>query len=220
MTNNLKSNDVRLKQAVLDELKWEPSVNEAHIGVTAKDGVITLMGHVESFSEKHAAEKAARRVNEVKAVAEEIDVRLPFGVVRGDEEIAAAAIERLKWDTSVPTGVVKTKVEKGWVTLTGAVDWHFQEQAAISDVRNLWGVTGLSNEITVRPRPDASAIKEKILVALNRSWLDPANIDVAAHDGKVKLTGEVNSWYERDEAGSAAWAAPGAISVENNITVI
>ena len=105
------------------------------------------------------------------------------------------------------------------MTLTGAVDWHFQEQAAVSDVRNLWGVTGLSNEITVRPRPDASAIKEKIMVALNRSWLDPANIDVAANDGKVKLTGEVNSWYERDEAGSAAWAAPGAISVENNITV-
>lgn len=213
------SDDKHLKQAVLDELKWEPSVNEAHIGVTAKDGVITLMGHVETFSEKFAAEKAARRVNDVKAVAEEIEVRLPFSVKHGDEEIAAAAVERLRWDASVPLGAVKARVEKGWITLTGEVEWHYQQEAAMGDVRGLWGVKGVSNDIAIKPRPDTSAIRDKIMVALDRSWFDPATINVTAVGGKVKLTGEVNSWYERDEAGSAAWAAPGATSVENNISV-
>ena len=124
------SDDKRLKQAVLDELQWEPSVNAAHIGVTAKDGIITLMGHVENFSEKSAAEKAARRVKDVRAVAEEIEVRLPFSVKHGDEEIASAAVNRLQWDSTFPNGAVKAKVEKGWVTLTGEVDWHYQQEAA------------------------------------------------------------------------------------------
>ena len=213
------SDDKQLKQAVLDELKWEPSVNEAHIGVSAKDGIVTLMGHVETFSEKWAAEKAARRVNDVKGVAEEIDVQLPFSVKHGDEEIAAAAINRLKWDAAVPVGAVKAKVEKGWVTLTGEVDWHYQQEAAVSDVRGLWGVTGVSNDIAIKPKPDTAAIREKILVAFDRSWFDPASIGVTATGGKVKLTGKVNSWYERDEAAATAWAAPGATSVENDITV-
>ena len=213
------SDDQRLKQAVLDELQWEPSINAAHIGVAAKNGVVTLMGHVENFAEKSAAEKAARRVNEVRAVAEEIEVRLPFNVKHGDEEIAAAAVDRLRWDASVPSGAVKARVEKGWVTLSGEVDWRYQQDAALSDVRGLWGVIGVSNDIAVKPRPDTSAIRDKIMVALDRSWLDPATINVTAQGGKVKLTGKVNSWYERDEANSAAWAAPGATSVENNISV-
>jgi osmotically-inducible protein OsmY len=213
------SDDKHLKQAVLDELQWEPSVNAAHIGVTAKDGVVTLMGHVENFSEKYAAEKAARRVNDVKAVAEEIEVRLPFSVKHGDEEIASAAIARLKWDSAVPSGAVKAKVEKGWVTLTGEVDWHYQQEAAVSDVRGLWGVIGVSDDISVKPKPNTSEIKDKIMIALDRSWFDPATIDVTARGGNVKLTGRVNSWYERDEASSAAWAAPGTTSVENNISV-
>ena len=213
------SDDKHLKQAVLDELKWEPSVNESHIGVTAKDGVITLMGHVETYSEKAAAEKAARRVNDVKAVAEEIEVRLPFSVKHGDEEIAAAAVNRLFWDTSLKADAVKARVEKGWVTLTGEVDWQFQRTAAASDVSGLWGVTGVSNQIVITPRLDTAAIRDKIMVALDRSWFDPATIHVSADGGKVKLTGNVNSWYERDEAGSAAWAAPGATSVENDIFV-
>jgi len=213
------SNDQSVKNAVLDELKWEPSVNAAHIGVTARDGVVTLTGHVEKFAEKSAAEKATRRVNEVKAVAEEIEVRLPFSVKHGDDEIAAAAADRLKWDSSIPSGAVKVKVEKGWVTLTGQIEWHYQAEAAVSAIRGLWGVTGVSNEITVKSKPDTSAIRESIIKALDRSWFDPANIDVTARDGNVKLTGKVNFWYERDEAGSAAWAAPGTTSVENNISI-
>ena len=213
------SEDKQLKQAVLDELQWEPSVNAAHIGVTAKDGVVTLMGHVETFSEKSAAEKATRRVNNVRAIAEEIEVRLPFNVKHGDEEIASAAVNRLKWDSTVPSGAVKAKVEKGWVTLTGEVDWHYQQEAAANDIRGLWGVIGVSNKIAIKPKPNASDIKEKIMMAFDRSWFDPATINVSAQGGNVTLTGKVNSWSEWEEAGSTAWAAPGTTSVENRISV-
>jgi osmotically-inducible protein OsmY len=213
------SDDKRLKQDVLDELLWEPSVNAAHIGVTAKDGIVTLTGHVESFIEKSAAEKAARRVKAVKAVAEEIEVRLPFNVKRGDEEIASAVVNRLNWDSTVPSGAVKAKVEKGWVTLTGEVEWHFQQEAAESDIRGLWGVIGVSNAMTIKSKSSASDIRDKIMVALDRSWFDPASINVFANEGKVKLTGRVNSWHEHDEATSTAWAAPGTTSVENEIDV-
>jgi osmotically-inducible protein OsmY len=214
------SNDTLLKQAVLDELQWEPSVNAAHIGVTAKDGVVTLSGHVGNYAEKASAEKAARRVNDVKAVAEEIEVRLPLDLKHGDEEIAAAAVGRLNWNSTVPSGAVKVKVEKGWVTLTGQVDWRYQEEAALRDIRPLWGVVGVFNEITVKPQPNVSAIRENILVALDRSWLDPATIEVTAQGGRVTLAGEVNSWSERLEAGDAAWAAPGTTHVENHIHII
>jgi osmotically-inducible protein OsmY len=212
--------DKQLQQAVIDQLKWEPSVKSAHIGVTARAGVVTLLGHVESYSEKFAAEKAARRVKDVKAVAEELDVRLPFSVKHGDEEIASAAVNRMKWDAAVPSDAVKVKVEKGWITLTGEVDWHFQHEAAADDVRGLWGVVGISNQITIKPKPNTAKIKDDILIALGRSWLDPATINVSAQGGKVKLTGKVESWYERDEASSTAWAAPGTTSVENDIAVI
>lgn len=214
------SDDKHLKQAVLDELKWEPSVNAAHIGVSAKDGVVTLMGHVESYSEKSAAEKATRRVKDVKAIAEEIEVKLPFEVKHGDEDIASATINRLAWDSSVPKGAVKAKVEKGWVTLTGEVDWHYQQRAAADDVSGLWGVVGVSNQITIKARPNTSQIKEEIMLALNRSWFDPGTINVTAQGGKVTLTGNVGSWYERDEATSTAWAASGTTSVDNELAVI
>ena len=213
------SDDKQLKQAVLDELKWEPSVNAAHIGVTTKDGVVTLMGHVESFAEKSGAEKAARRVRDVKAVAEEIEVRLPFSIKRGDEEIAAAAVGRLKWDAAVPADAVKVKVEKGWITLTGEVNWHYQLEAAADDVRGLWGVIGVINDITVKPRPNAANISDNIMAALHRSWFDPKTVNVTAEGGRVQLTGTVRSWYERDVAASTAWSAPGATSVENDIRV-
>lgn len=212
--------DKQLKQSVLDELKWEPSVNAAHIGVTTKDGVVTLMGHVESYWEKSAAEKAAQRVKGVKAVAEEIEVRLPYSVKRGDEEIASAAVSHLKWDSAVPSDAIKVKVEKGRITLTGEVEWHYQQEAAAEDVQGLWGVVGVDNQVTIKPRPNATNIRDSIKVALNRSWFDPANIAVAAQGGRVTLTGTVNSWYERDVASSTAWAAPGATSVENDLAVI
>ena len=213
------SNDKQLKQSVLDELKWEPSVNAAHIGVTTKDGIVTLMGSVETYAEKHGAETAALRVKDVKAVAEEIEVKLPFSVKHGDSEIAEAAVNRLAWDSSVPKDAVKVAVSKGWVTLTGDVHWHYQHDAAAATVRTLWGVTGVSNQIAIKPQANAGNIKSDIMIALNRSWFSPEKIDVSAHNGKVTLTGTVEYWDERALAGITAWAAPGVTSVTNDIRV-
>ncbi|OYU77461.1 MAG: ornithine aminotransferase [Alphaproteobacteria bacterium PA3] len=213
------SDDKHLKQAVLDELKWEPSVNAAHIGVTTKDGIVTLMGSVETYAEKHAAETATLRVKDVKAVAEEIEVKLPFTVKHGDAEIAAAAVERLAWNVSVPEDAVKVAVTKGWITLTGNVHWHYQHMAAADAVRTLWGVTGVSNQIAITPQANAGNIKSDIMGALNRSWFTPENIDVATTDGKVTLTGTVEYWDERELAATTAWAAPGVTSVKNDIRV-
>ena len=213
------SDDKQLKQAVLDELKWEPSVSAASIGVTTKDGVVTLMGSVATYAEKHAAETAALRVKGVKAVAEEIEVKLQFDVKHGDAEIAAAVVNRLAWNVSIPKDSVKVAVSRGWVTLTGQVQWHYQRDAATADVRTLWGVTGVSNEISIKPVANAHNIKSDIMVALNRSWFTPENINVAASDGKVTLTGAVEYWDERALAGTTAWAAPGVTSVSNEISV-
>ncbi len=213
------SNDLQLKQSVLDELNWEPSVDSAHIGVTASDGVITLTGNVSSYSEKHAAETAALRVKDVRGVAEEIEVKLPFDVKHGDAEIAEAALHRLAWDSSVPKDAVKVTVNDGWLTLTGEVGWHFQQDAAADSVRTLWGVTGVSNQVAIKPRPNAGDIKADIMGALKRSWFKPEHVDVTAANGKVTLTGKVNNWSERQIAGNTAWAAPGVSSVTNDIRV-
>jgi len=213
------SADDKLKKAILEELTWEPSVSPAHIGVTAKDGVITLLGHVETFAQKHAAETAVRRVKGVTAVAEEIEVRLPFDSKRGDDFIAAAAVDRLKWDVFVP-GNVNIKVENGWLTLDGQVDWHYQKTAAEQSLRTLVGVVGISNMITIKPQVNTGEIGENIQHALHRSWsFDPA-IVVTADGGKVHLSGSVTSPYDRQIAATTAWAAPGATSVENDIRVI
>jgi len=215
------STDIQLKQAVLAELTWEPRVNAAHIGVMAKAGVITLSGHVENFEEKYAAEKAVRRVRGVKAIAEEIDVQLPFERQRGDDAIAEAAIDRLAWDISIPRDAIMGKVEKGWITLTGEVDWHYQKEAAEQDIRRLSGVIGVSNQTTIKPRVNTKNISDDIVHALHRSWFfDPQTIKVTADGGKVRLSGTANSWHERQVAASTAWAAPGTIAVENNITVM
>jgi osmotically-inducible protein OsmY len=213
------SNDQHLKQAVLDELKWEPSVNAALIGVTCMNGVVTLTGSVETYAEKHAAEAATLRVKHVKAVAEEIEVMLPFSVKHGDAEIAAAAVHRLDWNSAVPRNSVKIAVSSGWITLTGEVHWHYQQAAAADAVRTLWGVTGVSNQISIKPDANAGNIKSDIDKALHRSWFNPEHVVVSAHDGQVTLTGTVHDWSERALAGSTAWAAPGVTSVTNNIRV-
>ena len=214
------SDDTTLKQNVLDQLNWEPSVTAAHIGVTARDGVVTLSGHVESFMQKWAAEKAASRVKGVKAVAEELEVRLPFDIKRGDEEIAAAAMQRLSWDASVPRDAVKVKVEKGAVTLSGEVDWHYQKEAAGWDVTGLLGVLRVSNEITIKPRANAANISENIRKALHRLWFDPKTITVTVDGGNIRLAGSVSDWHDRRVAEDTAWAVPGATKVGNDIVII
>lgn len=215
------TDDRQLQKDVLAELGWEPKVTAAHIGVAARNGVVTLTGHVENYMEKNAAEVAAGRVKGVKAVAEELEVRIPSSFRRGDDDIAAAALQRLEWNSAVPKDTVKVKVEKGWVTLTGQVDWHYQQEAASEDLKWLTGVAGVSNDVSIRPRVNAANISDDISRALHRSWFfDPKTVNVTAQGGKVILTGTVNSWHDRQLAGSTAWAAPGATAVENDIAVI
>jgi osmotically-inducible protein OsmY len=212
--------DILLQQSVQAELDWDPSVSAAHIGVTANAGVVTLTGHVESFAEKHAAEMAARRVKNVKAVAEEIEVRLPFETKRGDDEIAAAAIARLAWDVSIPPDAIRVTVENGWLTLTGEVDWHYQQLAAEQNLRPLMGVVGVSNQTTIKPSIDTVNVRDDIMHALHRSWFfDPKTISVSAEGGEIRLTGHVSSMHERQVAAATAWSAPGATGVENDIIV-
>lgn len=213
------SQDTMLQAAVLAELVWEPSIIAGHIGVTADDGVATLSGHVNSYVQKQAAESAARRVKGVKAVVEEIDVRLPFDVKHDDDDIARAAVDRLSWDASVPRDAVKVNVAKGWLKLTGEVEWHFQKDAAEQDVRGLTGVVSLSNQISIKPRANAARIDEGIMHALHRSWFDPKMINVSVDGGKINLSGTVHNWSDYDIAESTAWAAPGVSDVDNNIMV-
>ena len=214
------SQDRELQESVMVELGWEPSIDAAHIGVAAHAGVVTLTGHVRSFPQKIAAERAAARVKGVKAVAEEIEVKLPYDVRRGDENIAGAAIERLAWDATVPPDAVEVRVEKGWVTLNGEVDWQFQKEAAAQAVRTLIGVVGVSNLIEIKPTVNADDVSQNITRALHRTWFyDPNTIKVSAQGGKIKLTGQVTTWSARDLAGATAWSAPGATFVENDIAV-
>jgi len=215
------SRDSHLQKAVLAALNWEPGVTAAHIGVAADDGVVTLSGHVESYSQKQAAELAASQVKGVKAVAQEIEVHLPSDAQRTDEDIAAAAIHHLAWDVRIPRDVVKVEVEKGWITLTGEVDSYFQKAAAAQDVHRLLGTVGVSNRITIKPKVSVSNISDDIMHALHRSWFfDPKTITVTADGGKVVLTGTVESLHERQVAAATAWSAPGVTDVENDIAVV
>src|SRR4051812_35151667 len=171
--------DSELQQKVLDELRWDPSVDAVHIGVSVKDGVVTLTGHVPSYAEKYAAERAAKRVGGVRAVANELDVKLPEGSRRTDEDIAAAAVNALRWNILVPADKIKVTVSKGWITLEGEVNWQFQRAAAERAVRDLPGVVGVSNYIVVKPRVRPTEIKARIQDALKRSAeVDAGNITV------------------------------------------
>lgn len=214
------SQDRQLQEAVLAEFLWEPSVTAAHIGVTAHDGVITLTGHVPSYIEKSAAERAAARVRGVKAVAQEIEVQLPVETQRSDENIALAAIDRIGWEASVPVDAVKVKVEGGWITLTGEVEWHYQRDSAENVVRGLRGVVGITNMTTVRMRPNVVNIGHDIGTALHRSWFDPSTIDVSAIGGKVTLRGTVHTPADKWKAATTAWGSPGTVDVENDLIVV
>jgi len=212
--------DIELKDDVSTELKWEPSVNEAHIGVIVKDGVVTLTGHVLSYAEKYGAEKAAKRVYGVKAVADELDVKLPGSSKRTDEDIAQACVNALKFNYSVPNEKIKILVSKGWVTLEGEVEWQYQREAATNAVRCLTGVTGVSTSITLKAHVSPSDVKDKIEAAFKRSAeIDARRVSVEARAGKVILHGSVRSWAEREAAQQAAWAAPGVTAVENFLAV-
>jgi len=213
-------NDSDLQRDVFDELRWEPAVHSTNIGVTVKDGVVTLAGVVDSYPEKWAAERAAKRVSGVKALAQELEVKLSGSVQQTDADIAEAAENAMKWDVLVPQDRIKVTVEKGFLTLEGQVDWQMERAAAERAVLNLAGVKGVDNEITVKPKVAPTDVKAKIEAALKRNaMLDAQQIQVEADGGKVTLRGSVSSWAERDEAESAAWAAPGVTEVKDLIAV-
>lgn len=212
--------DSQVQEDVMDELKWEPILNASEIGVAVKNGIVTLSGSVETYSKKLAAERAAKRVAGVKAVALDIEVSLTSSGKRNDTEIAQAVINALKWNTQLPSEKIKVKVEDGWVTLEGQVEWEFQKNVARSSVENLFGVKGILNNISLLPQSKPTEIKQKITAALQRNaTLDAEKIKVESSGNKVILTGTVRSWTEKMDAEEAACAAPGVTMVQNNLKI-
>ena len=212
--------DSQLQQDVRAELAWEPSVHAARIGVEVKDGVVTLAGQVENYAEKWNAERAAQRVSGVKAMSTELEVRLTSLSQRTDADIAGAVENMLEWTSSLPAGAIKVMVEAGWVTLSGDVDWQYQKQAAADSVRHLMGVTGVSDQISIKPSVSAMVVKSDIEAALKRTALaDARQISVAVHGTDVTLSGTVHNWAERETATSSAWGTPGVRNVIDMMTL-
>ncbi|MEI5681792.1 BON domain-containing protein [Mesorhizobium sp. CCNWLW179-1] len=211
-------NDSTVRQDILDELDFEPSIDAADIGVAVENGIVTLTGHVSTYAQKVTVEDVARRVKGVKGIAQEIEVR-PFGTNRtADDEIAKRAVNSINWNTSIPDDAVQVKVQKGWVTLTGKVEWQYQKSAATDTVRDLAGVVGVSNQIEIKQRASALDVKKRIEDALKRNAkIEAQAIKVNILDGgKVTLEGRVHGWSERSAAERAAWSAPGVNTVEDS----
>ena len=212
--------DSQLQHDVSAELHWKPSVHAARIGVEVKDGVVTLAGQVDSYSEKWNAERAAQRVAGVMAMASDLKVHLTGLSKRTDADIAEAVENVLEWTSSLPAGAIDVMVEGGRVTLSGDVDWQYQRQAAADSVRTLMGVTGISDQISIKPSVTATAVKSDIEAALKRmSIADAKTISVAVHGSDVTLSGTVRSWDERDTATNSAWGTPGVRNVIDMMTL-
>jgi osmotically-inducible protein OsmY len=213
-------NDLMLRRTILDELEFQPHIDAAAIGVAIENGVVCLTGHVKTYAEKMAAERAVKSVKGVKAVAEEIKVRLPTEIDVGDESIASRCIDVIRWNSSIPEDRMQIKVQQGWVTLEGEVDWQYQKEAAQSAVRKLAGVAGINNMLVVRPKADPDDVKERIVAAVARNAdLDASKIRVTVEGKTVKLEGHVDLWMQRKAVEDAAWAVPGVCHVENYILI-
>ncbi len=212
--------NAELQKDVQEAIRWEPSLNAAEIGVTAKDGVVSLTGVVDSYGKKLEAENAAKAVNGVMAIVEKIEVRFADEWNKTNAEIALDVLNSLKANWSVPNNMVTVKVEKEWVTLEGELSWNYQRDAARSAVINLRGVKGVTNNITIKSESSNAIEKKDIEAALERSWaMKGSTINLNVDGTKVILTGTVHSWYQKDEAGRIAWKTPGIWNVENNLMV-
>jgi osmotically-inducible protein OsmY len=220
VTPTTTRNDEQIQKDVLAELKWDARVAPNEIGVAVKDGIVTLTGMVDSFAKKSAAEEAAHRVRGVKAVANDIKVKLPVSSERTDDDIARAIVHGLEWDAFIPIDRLDVTVSQGWVTLKGDVEWQYQKQDAERVVRRIQGVKGVSNLITVKPRILPTELKQKIEEALIRSAkTDAQRIVVETQGSKVILKGTVHSWAEREEAEQVAWNAPGVTEVDDRLVI-
>jgi len=213
-------NDASLKQLVVDELKWDPKVDETHIGVTTSDGSVTLMGHVTSYASKWAALDALKRVRGVKAIADEIEVNLPTEYRRDDSDIAERIAHVLEWNIAIPNSDIKASVRNGFVTLTGKVDWQHQRQDVEKQVAHVGSVKGVINRLTLKSRTTPANVKKKIEEALVRSAdLEAKGVKVTVAGDTVTLDGKVKAYYERELAERAAWTAPGVRHVVDHLKV-
>lgn len=213
--------DIRLRQDVLDELEFEPSIEAKNIGVAVDTGVVTLSGHVASYAEKLTAVTATKRVKGVRAVADDIEVRYPADKKTSDDQIAKRIVDMLGWDIVVPSGSIQSVVRDGWVTMTGTVEWQYQRKAAEDDVRKLSGVRGVTNKIELKPRVRSDEVKKKIEDALKRhAEVEAKSIRVIVEDGgTVVLEGKVDNWDERFAVENAAWSAPGVRNVVDHLAI-
>ena len=213
--------DSQLQSDVMDELVWDPSIDHAHIGVTAKGGVVTLSGFVSNYAQKMTAEHAAERVHGVQGIAEELKVRFLFDPKTSDEEIARRILDLFAWDVTIPNDKVMVKVEKGYVTLTGTLDWNYQKEAARKAAGRISGILGVNNLIKISNAVAVGDVRERIMAAFKRSaTADASALNVTADGSTVKLSGSVHGRHERQVAERTAWAAPGVFFVEDNIVVL
>ncbi len=212
--------DFALRQDIIDELEFEPSLDARNIGVAVRNGIATLTGYVGSFAEKATAERVVARVKGVRGIAQEIQVRFPVNRKVNDDEIAERVLKIISWDTTIPDDRVQVKVQDGWVTLSGNVEWNFQKTAASEAVRKLSGVAGITNAMTIQPSLTPSDVKQRIEESLKRTAdVDASRIRIDVSGGKVTLEGKVRAWRERAAAERAAWSAPGVHAVDDRIAI-